>query len=227
MIFPRRHLTTRHGTNTTLFSFTVMHLLSLSEDVPLSTPTAPTTLLRVVNVSKEILAGTVLEFKPVKAIACDVIRFTTVGVTALGSTTISIEPYTGSKVPCGLIAKNGPVDLTGRVYRGQVKRQLADDVPLLTLACSIEPLAGTVSVACDTTALPFSDANCDFLELPENNAEFLAIDAVDKKTGRLLLPRYSGIIKKSYFWDLEYTLNGNGPIPSYTGRFWIQREATV
>jgi hypothetical protein len=227
MAFPRRHLTTRHGTNTPIFSFTLMHLLSLSEDVPLSTAITPTTLLRVVNVSKEIQAGTVLEFKPVKAAGCDIIRFKTVGITALGSTTISIEPYIGPKIPCGLIARNGPVDLTGRVYRGQVKRQLQDQTALLTLDCSVEPLAGTVSISCNTTALPFGDANCEFWELPEDNAEFLSIDAVDKKTGRLLLPRYSSIIKKSYFWDLEYTLNGTGPIPSYTGRFWIQREATV
>jgi hypothetical protein len=227
MTFPRRHLTTRHGTNTTLFSFTVMHSLSLSEDVPLSTATSPTTVLRVANVSKEIPSGTVLEFLDDNATGCAVLRFTTNGITSVGSRSISIQPYIGPKVACGMTSDNGPVDLTGRVYRAQVKKTLEDSAAFLTLACAVQALAGTVTISCDTTALPFSEANCTFLELPENQSEFQLIDAVDKKTGRLLLPRYSGIIQKSYFWDLEYTLNGQGPIPDYTGRFWIQREATV
>jgi hypothetical protein len=227
MTFPRRHLTTRHGTNTTLFTFTALHSLSLSEDVPLSTTASPTTLLRVVSVSREIPSGTVLEFLDKDATGCAVVRFTTNGITPVGSRSVAIQPYAGSKVPCGLIADNGPIDLTGRVYRAQVKKKLEDATPLLTLACSVVPLAGTVSIVCDTTGLPFSEANCTFLELPEDKTEFQLIDAVDKKTGRLLLPRYSKIVEKSYFWDLEYMLNGTGPIPDYTGRFWIQREATV
>jgi hypothetical protein len=204
-----------------------LNLLYLSEDVPQSSVASPTSLLRVVNVSKEIPSGTSLEFSDENSNGCAVVRFTTNGITPVGSRSIQIQPYVGPKVPCGLIAENGPIDLTGRVYRAQVKKKLEDETSLLTLTCTVQPLAGTVSIACDTTALPFSEANCTFLELPRTNAELQAIDAVDKKTGRLLLPRYTEIIQKSYFWDLEYMFNGAGPNPSYTGRFWIQREATV
>jgi hypothetical protein len=228
MTFRQRHLTTRHGTNSVLFTFTVCNSLSLAEDVPASTTIAPTTILRVVSTPRVIADGEVLEFKT-SSTSCAITRFTTVGSTPIGSRTITITPYIGPKFSCRAIANLGPVDLTGRIYRAQVKKKLGDLTPLLTLDCTTQPLAGTVSIACDSTALPLSEDFFDPYKLPfpRTDKGLQTIDAIDPDTGKLLYPHYAKAIAASFFWDLEYTLNGNGPIPDYQGRFWMQKEATV
>jgi hypothetical protein len=230
MAYPQRHLTTRHGTIDTLYTFTVCDVLSLAEDVPVSTAISPTTLLRVISVPKEIPDAKVLEFKA-NTESCAVTRFTTIGTTPIGSRTITIQPYVGQKVPCKRIANLGAKNLTGRVYRAQVKKKLNDAVPFLTLDCAIQPLAGTVSYICNSTTIPFSEDYFDPFDLktpfPSTDAELQAIDAIDLETGNLLYPLYAKTIAASYFWDSEYTLNGVGPIPAHRGRFWLQKEATI
>jgi hypothetical protein len=221
----RLNLKTRHGTKAPLYTFTEWHFVTLAEDVPVSTNIAPTTLLRVVVVTKEIPDATVLEFMSERG-GCGVIRFTTKGVTPVWATSISIQPYVGSKVPCKMHAYIVPKDLTGRVYKAGVKKKFSDPVPFLLLNCLLQPLAGNVSIVADTTTLPATDANCNFLDLPEDHAELQIIqNLLDEETGKLL---YSKAIAASYFWDLEYTTaSGDGPIPDYEGRFWITAEATV
>jgi hypothetical protein len=221
----RLNLKTRHGTKATLFNFTESHFVYLSEDIPVSTMAAPTTLLRVVVVTKEIPDATVLEFKSDRG-GCAVIRFTTSGTTPVGARAISIQPYIGAKLPCKMYANIGPRDLTGRVYRAGVKKRFSDPTHFLTLDCLLQPLAGNVSIVADTRALPSTDSNCEFPDLPELHNELQIIqNLLDEETGKLL---YSKAIAASYFWDLEYTTaSGDGPIPDYEGRFWIQAEATV
>lgn len=229
MTFPQRHLTTRHGTNVALFSFKECHSLTLTEDIPASTASTPTTLLRVDSVPIPLADGTVLEFKDQNVTNCAVLRFTTNGVTAVGARSINILPYIGLKVPCGITANIGAIDLTGRIYRAQVKKKLNDPTVFLTLDCTVEPLAGLVTISCNTTTTPFLDEYIDPYQVafPKTNEALQLIDATDPKTGKPLYPQYLKAIAASYFWDLEYTLYGAGPIPDYRGRFWIQKEATL
>jgi hypothetical protein len=197
--------------------------------VPASTATSPTTLLRVVSTPREIPDATVLEFRA-NPTNCSIIRFITAGVTPVGSRTITIQPYTGAKVPCKAIANIGPKDLTGRVYRAQVKKKLSDPVAFLTLNCTVTTLAGVIDIGCDTRSIPATDSNLDpfNLSIPFPSKENLqTIDATDPMTGKLLYPAYAKAIAASYYWDLEYLLNGVGPIPGHRGRFWIEQEATV
>lgn len=222
-IRPIYHFAPVRGTSETL-TFVNRLSISLTEPVPLGTADSPVTSIRVSAVPNQIAANTELEFQQSPG-SCTIRRFRTTGTVNVGDRTISIFPYIGPKVPCEWYANTGVEDLTGRVYKAQVKKLKTDTTPYLTLTCSTIPLAGTVSVTCSTTGT--EDFNSDFRELPTNPEELQLIDEKDSETGTLIRSHYAPIIEKAWYWDLEYSLNGGPAIADYVGLFWLQAEATA
>lgn len=222
-IDPRYHFVARRGTSTAI-SFVSRLSISLTEPVPLGTADAPVTSIRVSAVPSQIGINTELEFQQSPG-SCTIRRFTTTAIANVGDRVIQIAPYIGPKVPCEWYANVGYQDLTGRVYRAQVKKSPTDTTPYLTLTCTTIPLAGTVTVTCTTTGT--EDYNVKFIDLPTTEEELQLIDEKDPETGVLVRSHYAPVIDAAWYWDLEYSINGGPAIADYVGLFWLQAEATA
>jgi len=210
-----------------ILTLTHRHNIALSEPAPAGTAASPLTQIFVQGVPIDIPSGTELRFSAQDSDGCTGYRLRTNGITTAGADRISIQPYIGRLIPCHWIADCGPVDLTSRTYKAQVKKKLSDVQPYLTLQCTTIPLEGILKIKCTTTGA--EDTNATFKDLPSSDDDLQAIEAVKRDSSgavSLAFPQYKKIIEAAWYWDLEYTFRGE-TIPDYAGLFWLHAEATV
>jgi hypothetical protein len=228
-MLPRQNLVSIRGTSVSdLFSYGYIHSVILVEPIPVGTAIAPVTSIRLTPLPIAIADGLELVFQ---SGSCTYHRLIVSGAHGIGDQIIAVRPYVGAKVACGLSARLAPVDLTGRTYKAQVKKNLNDAAPYLTLPCITTPLTGTVEVGCTTTGgedvSRFSATKVvTFMDLPQDEIDLQMIGVKDKETGKLIYPHYQALIDAAWYWDLEYT-EGAKIIPAYCGLFWLLAEATL
>jgi hypothetical protein len=222
-IRPIRHFAPVRGASDTL-TFINKYAVVLSEPVPAGTIAVPVTKIRVVSVPTTIPTGYELAFMSTSG-SCTIYRMIVSSTASAGDSVINVSPYIGPKIACEWFSFCGFEDLSNRVYRAQVKKNLADTVPYLTLSCTTIPTQGTIQVTCLTTGA--EDTNATFRQLPTDESELQLINEKDKDTGALIRTHYKKIIESAWVWDLEYSFQGGAPIPDTVGLFWLQAEATV
>ena len=171
-------------------------------------------LLKCSPVTIEIPDSTVLDFK---LSACETLSVTTNGITPVGSETITIQTYTGTKaIPALSIAKIAPIDLTGEIWRGSCRKKYSDTLPVFTWDFQITPLLGlVVGTVPDeiTAALDISDREkVIFSDIPTN---------LDKEQN---FP--PGVWSKAWFYDWEREFPDGTVDRAVKGRLWLTMEAT-
>jgi hypothetical protein len=142
----------------------------------------------------------------------------------IGSRTLAIDPYTGkTTVACGTGAEGPVIDLTGRTYRGAIRKTGNDPAPLATFVCTTTPTEGIVvpSLSADITrVLP---TNCEWLDLPmgqipERDFQDRNQFVIDRKGKEI------DIYQQGYYWDLEYQV-GLRVVAVFRGRAFVCWES--
>lgn len=172
------------------------------------------TILKCASITKEIPDATVLKFK---LSACEAIEVTTNGVTSVGSESIVIQPYVGTKaIPVLSIAKIAPIDLTGEIWRGSCRKKYSDTTPLFTWTFSIIPLQGVIvgTVTDEITAA---------LIIPDKEKVIFSDIPQDVQLERNFP---TGVWSKAYFYDWEREFADGTVDRAMQGRLWLSVEVT-
>lgn len=137
----------------------------------------------------------------------------TTAVTLAGATTVQVMPYTGlSKLVGGVVAKTLPKDLTGQIWKGQVRRTYTDIDPLIELDFTISPLNGLITIKAPKSKTLLLPPNSTYSELPTNN--------LDRNSGFT-----ENVWRQGYVWDCEYALSGT-TYRAFQGRVWVSWDVT-
>jgi hypothetical protein len=142
------------------------------------------------------------------------INLITTAIAPAGATTVPVQAYTGvSKLAWGVIAQTLPQDLTGQVWRGQVRRGYHDMDPLVSLDFVLNPLNGLVTIKAPKAKTLLLPPNAIYSDLPSTN--------LNKESS--FTP---ALWQQSYFWDAEYSLPTGEVFRAFNGRVWVTWEAT-
>jgi hypothetical protein len=142
------------------------------------------------------------------------INLISTSITMAGATTVQVQPYMGvAKLSWGAIAQTLPQDLSGQIWRGQLRRVYNDIDPLLTFDFTTNPVNGLVVIKAAKIKTQSLTPNAIYSELPTTN--------LDKNSGFS-----EAIWRQAYFWDAEYSLSSGEVYRAFQGRAWITWEAT-
>jgi len=170
--------------------------------------------LKCFPITVEIPDATTLQFK---ISPCEVIEVVTLGVSPIGSETITIQPYTGTKaIPALSVAKAAPVDLTGEVWRGACRKNYDDPLPLFTWDFTITPLIGLVV---GTVPDDISSA----IVVPKKERVIFSDIPKDFQQEKNFPP---GVWSKAWFFDWEREFPNGLVERAVRGRLWMTVEYT-
>lgn len=142
------------------------------------------------------------------------INLITTAITVAGATTVLVQVYGGaSKLSWGVIAQTLPKDLSGQVWRGQVRRGYNDIDPLISLDFIISPLSGLITIKAPKSKTLLLPPNAIYSDLPTAN--------LNKESSFT-----QALWQQSYFWDAEYSLPTGESFRAFNGRVWVTWEAT-
>lgn len=133
---------------------------------------------------------------------------------AVGSTSLSISPYSGSTIPVGSIANIAARDLTGFTARGMIRKNYKDSTPLATLSFLITPSTGLINMSLGSGATSLIAPNAIYSDLP---ADVRLISSSDVSLA---------IWAAAYYWDVELILTSGVVERLVNGRCWCTSEAT-
>lgn len=198
-------------------AFQFVHEIVLSKDLK---PNA--ILLNIEPLTVALPVGTVLSFPlPNSCDTVDVIL--SADALVIGAKTLEIFPYTGTTtVACGTGAEGPAIDLTGRTYRGAIRKAEGDPSPLATFTCATTPLEGIVVASLGAEVTRILPTNCEWLDLPQ--AQIPARDFQDRN--QFVIERKNkeiDIYQQGYYWDLEYQI-GLRVVPVFRGRVFVSWE---
>lgn len=211
------NLSAVRGSTEAIATINFWHHALLTEPVKAGTITAPIAEIFATQIPIEIPVGTKLRFvDPEQDDDCAYVQFVTASVTAANSNRIEVVPSVGAAVPCEYIAPVAPVDLSGREYSAMVRAKYENPAPLFSLGCTVNALAGAVELRLpQITATP----NVTFADISHNLADLQEVTAESKSS------RHRKLVRSAYYWDLEYTYQGESHT-EYMGFFWLIWEAT-
>ncbi|MGL5059032.1 MAG: hypothetical protein ACRC62_03535 [Microcoleus sp.] len=199
-------------------AFQFVHEIVLSKDLR-----SGATLLNIEPLTVALPLGTVLSF-PLPD-SCETVDVTlSADALVIGSRTLQIEPYTGkATVSCGTGAEGSPIDLTGRIYRGAIRKTEGDPAPLATFTCTTTPAEGIVVASLTSEVTRILPTNCEWLDLPQ--AQIPERDFQDRN--QFVIERKNkeiDIYQQGYYWDLEYQI-GLRVEAVFRGRAFVCWEA--
>lgn len=200
-------------------AFQFVHEIVLSKDLR---PGA--TLLNIEPLTVALPDNSLLSFPMPNS--CDTVDVVLNGdALVIGARTLQIEPYAGTvTVACGTGAEGPAIDLTGRTYRGAIRKAEGDPAPLATFTCTTTPLEGIVVASLSADITSILPTNCEWLDLPQ--AQIPERDFQDRN--QFVIERKGreiDIYQQGYYWDLEYQI-GLKVEAVFRGRAFVCWEAT-
>jgi hypothetical protein len=204
------HLVFRQGT-TLLQVFQFRHVLMLAKKLSPSVST-PVDRLYIRAMTVDLPSGYELVFDRSDI---EQVVLTTASITPAGSGFVHILPYTGSlSLPIGAATRTLPRDLTGQVWSGAIKSDYRQLSKLLVPTFTTDPLQGILTIEASDAATALMPANCRYDQLPAQN------------DWQRLTAYSSDVLKKGYYWDAEYRINGR-TFAMLQGRCFVFSEATA
>jgi hypothetical protein len=218
MAWSRFNLSAVAGEVKAIATFQYWHSVTVAESLKAGTQ------LKITPCPIDIPANTLLRFCPADADSCcTYLEVTTATLTPANTPIATIQPYTGTQIPCGYVADVAPIDLTGRTYDASVRRKYEDTDILLPLACSVNALAGMVTVRAN---IPASQVpNAEFSKIPSSLSELQLITPESNSKAS------KELIQSAYHWDMRVQFGAGHPRVGdkeidRMGFFWILKVAT-